>query len=70
MKETLRSSLAVGRRVYYMRRCTISFHLLMSRASALEEQKHHSTSILEHDLKKMMAIDGLHSLQKETVGVY
>lgn len=51
-KETIWCKLAVEGRVYYMRRCSTRFHILMWRMSAQEEQKHLSRFILEHNLKQ------------------
>lgn len=51
-KETVWYSFAVEGRVCYVRRCFSSFHMLMWRASALEEQKHLSRSILKHNLRQ------------------
>lgn len=52
LKETIWCNLAVEGRVSYARRCFSGFHVLMWRASALEERKHLSRSILEHSLRQ------------------
>lgn len=51
-KATIWCCFAVEGRVCYRRRCFSSFHMLMWRASTLEEQKHLSRSILEHNLRQ------------------
>lgn len=51
-KETIWCKLAVEGRVYYMRRCSTRFHMLMWRMSAQKEQKPLSRFILEHNLKQ------------------